>query len=956
MSAPAAGPSPPTEHWFPLVHRPLLTLCLCFLVGIWLGRRGPIHFGVWLGLGLAGAVTGAATRRLRVAGPAYCLGVLACGAFLACVQGLPRRDDIARFIRAGEPATVEGYVLSELPSRGYVRQYMLRAVRLEMGGTARKVSGRVLLRTHGRERLLDGLPVRCEGAVRAPQTATNPGEFDLAALLARRSVSATLNADSLASAERLPLPVQHRVRRAAAGLRRAVVSRLRASMPGPNAAFYTDMLASIVLGVEVTPIPEAAEEPFRRTGTIHLLVVSGSQLTLLVMLVLSLCSPRRSAVFRWIGALLRRRSGRPTRLTVHVRWWHALLALAALAFFALMVGMGPSVSRAIIMALLALAAGVLDRDYDPYTALGLAAAAICALDPNALFSIGAQLSFGATLGVLIALRTVPKATFRAPLPFRVLLVAAIASVGSWLIVTPLLAYHFRAFPLLGSAANVFAVPASAAAMVLTLVAIPLSVIHHALGALPLYPARWLVEGIIRVNVACEGLPGAYVSSTHFSALACCAWYAALAVIACAYRARVDVRAWLSPKRAAGLALVALVGLSVWFAIDAYRPAGLTVTFLDVGHGQCCVIQSPGGRTIMVDAGSGYTVSSGQQCAREVVLPFLAASGIKQLDAVVLTHPDADHCNALPAILGQIPVGVFLESFPAEGSEVYGLVKAAAESKHVPMARAAGGGVIDLGGGVRAEILWPTGAASDQAFDDNDQCLVLRITYGQVSILLPGDIGTDAEGELLRRSAPLSATVLQVPHHGSAHSSSWPFLEAVRPTVAVVSCVAGDPAHPAPNIQARYRDLGVDVRRTDRDGAVTIVTDGRSVTVHTHARRRAQNLSPVTEHAWASASSRRSGSVSANSAISGASFERKPSIRRRLISLRTSAASSCRRSRNLWTVLRSSGVSVAARGRSIGARPSVGSASGAAGAIVSGRAVCRSFTTTVPAARSPSRLL
>ncbi|MBM3473557.1 MAG: DNA internalization-related competence protein ComEC/Rec2 [Armatimonadetes bacterium] len=928
MSAPAAGPSPPTDHWFPLVHRPLLALCLCFLVGIWLGSRWPIHFGVWLGLGLAGAVAGAATRRLRVAAPAYGLGVLACGAFLACVQAMPRRDDIARFVRAGEPVTVEGYVLSELPSRGFLHQYVLRAVRLETDATDREVSGRVLLRTHGREQRLDGLPVRCEGTVRVPQAATNPGEFDLAALLARRRVSAVINVTSLAGAEHLPLPVEHRVRRGAASLRRTIVAQLRTSMPGPNADYYADLLASIVFGVEVTPVPQAIAESFRRTGAIHLLVVSGAQLSLIAMTVLFLCSPRRSAVWRWIGE----RMGRGDRrdMVPRIRCWQTVLAVGALAFFTLMVGTGPSVSRALAMVLLMLGAGIFDYDYDPYTALGFAAAAICLLDPAALFSIGAQLSFGATLGVLVALRSLAAATPHIPGPVPIVAWAGAGALGSWLIVTPLLAYHFGAFPLLGAVANVVAVPVCGVAMILTWIAIPLSWIHDSLGAIPLWPARVLMYGMTWVNEVCGNLRGAYVESTHFSALACISWYAALALIACAYRARVDLRTWLSPKRAAGLALVALVGLSVWFAIDAYRTDRLTVTFLSVGHGQCCVVQSPAGRALMVDAGSAETLGSGQQCAREVILPFLATRGIKRLDAVVISHPDADHCNALPAVLAEIPVGTILESFPAEGGEVYSLVKAAAAAERVPMRKAAAGGIIELGGSVWAEVLWPTGTASDRAFDDNNRSVVLRLTHGQVSVLLPGDIGVDAESELIRRNAPLSATVLQVPHHGSANSSSWPFLEAVRPMVAVASCKTADPAHPAPSIQARLNDLGVELWRTDRDGAVTVVSDGRQVTVNARGRRRAQNLSPVTEQAWASASRRRSGSVSASSAISGASRERSASISRRLISARTSASSSNLRSRNLWTVPRSSGVRLAARGRSIGARPSVASASAAGG--------------------------
>ncbi|MBM3498812.1 MAG: MBL fold metallo-hydrolase, partial [Armatimonadetes bacterium] len=542
-------------------------------------------------------------------------------------------------------------------------------------------------------------------------------------------------------------------------------------------------------------------------------------------------------------------------------------------FFALMVGTGPSVSRALIMAVLALAAGVFDLDYDPYTALSLAAALICAADPLALFSIGMQLSFGATLGVLIALRSLPERLRRRSLWLRVPVGTAAGSAGAWLIVTPLLAYHFHAFPIVGGLANLVALPAAALAMVLTQTAVILSFVHEAAGAIPLHPARWMVDAIVRVNDWCRALPGAYVDATHFSASTCALWYAALACVACAYRARLDWRPRLTPRQWVGVVLAVGVATSLWFALGAYQPDRLTVTFLDVGHGQCCLLETTAGRAMLVDAGSGYTLSAGDRCARDVILPYLRTRGIKRLEAIVITHPDADHLNAVPAILGALEVGVLLESFPAAGSSIYGGVRRAAQAAGVPVKMAAAGGVLHLGGDVRAEVLWPTGTESDRAFEDNDRSVVLRLTHRQVAMLLPADIGLEAEEELLKRGAPLAADVLQAPHHGSGESSSWAFVQAVSPSVAVVSCQAADPAHPAPVVEARLRDVGAELWRTDQAGAVTIVSDGRSVAVRGHARRRAQGLGL---RAASSASSSGSGSAFACASASSASFGRRAS--------------------------------------------------------------------------------
>jgi len=330
-----------------------------------------------------------------------------------------------------------------------------------------------------------------------------------------------------------------------------------------------------------------------------------------------------------------------------------------------------------------------------------------------------------------------------------------------------------------------------------------------------------------------------------------------------------------------------------------------------------VIEAPSGRALVVDAGSSYSLRAGQRCAQNVILPYLAVRGISRLDAVVITHPDADHCNALPGVLEAVPVGVVLESFPGVDSEVYASVKAAAAAARVPIVQAFAGGTINLGANARAAVLWPTGTPSDEAFDDNDRSIVLRLTHRQVTVLLTGDIGAEVESELLRRRATLAADLLQVPHHGSDRSSGWPFLQAVAPSVAVVSCQAGDPAHPAPLIESRLRELGTQVWRTDRAGAVTIVSDGRGIMVRGHAYgRRAQSRSPVWAQAWESASRTRSASVSASSATSAGSLGRSASMIRRPMSARMSAVSSDLRSRNRRIMRHSSGATLPALERSI----------------------------------------
>ncbi len=921
---------------WPLAGRPLLVLCLCFLVGIWLAHGSGLPLLCWGLLGLGGVAAGLAWHEGRLTPLGPCLGALACGALLHGLQTLPRRDDLRLFVAGGDSVTIQGFVMAELPQASDLRRFQVAARQLETPADPREVSGDVLVYGRPVEEHLEGEAVRCSGVCLGPGGASNPAQLDYAASLARRHVSAVLKAASIARIASASAPLAVRVERAAAGLRLAVFGRLNDSMPGANRALYAALVGSIVWGMQVTPVPEGVAELFRRTGTIHLLVVSGAQVTWLAGAVLFL--PRR----RWAAA----------------RWAHALLVAVPLIFFALMVGLGPSVSRAIALCVLSILAGVgrvRHYDYDSYVALGVAAALICAFDPSALFSIGAQLSFAATLGVICALRWLggPPAGRLGRVRHGLARLAA-AAAGAWLMTTPLLAYCFQAIPVVGSLANLVVVPLAAAVMACAVIAIPVSLVSHGLALLVGYAARTLVVGMLLTNGFFGQLPLAYVPLARFPAWGCAAWYGVLGLGVMLARGR--FRDELTPKRllAAGLA-VALV-LSLWFAATSYRHSSLEVTFLDVGHGLCCVVRSPSGRTMMVDAGSGYSQADGERCARDIILPFLASKRIERLDVVVMSHPDADHCNALPEVLDQMPTGLVLEGQSAPTEATYARVAEVAQRRRIPVRQTWAEGRIDLGEGVRADVLWPTGTLSDEALSRNNRCVVLQVRYGRTSVLLPADIEEEAQRELVRRGAPLAAQVLQAPHHGGKHAMNRDFLRAVSPQWAVISCPAGDPEHPHLATLRKLQDANVQIERTDHDGAVTILSNGLVVRLQSHLRRTAQNRSPAWPAALTSASITASGSRAADSWASAVSFPLTvPSICR-ASRCRTSGVSSNRRDRNRRNAASSSPVSWTAAVLTSACRSSGGGRDegSSAGAATSGSSLDRSLTTTVPAARSPSR--
>jgi competence protein ComEC len=470
----------------------------------------------------------------------------------------------------------------------------------------------------------------------------------------------------------------------------------------------------------------------------------------------------------------------------------ALGALVVVGGFATVVGPQPSVLRATLMAGLVLVALLLERDASVLNGLALAALVILAVRPADLHDPGFQLSFAATAGIVLA-----------PLPRNRLAAAVAVSAAAQLAVLPIGLAHFNQLSTIGVLANLGVVPLAGLATVLGLVAVAASAASTTLAGW-LFAAAWPVLLALRGLVAlAAAVPGAVVHVPAPGVLAIACYGAALALGLTAWRRRLTHR---RQARGMGAAAVVLVGVSGLLTLwPALRPADgrLRVSVLDVGQGDAIVIEGPDGRAVLVDAGAGgpYRLDAGER----VVAPFLWNRGVLRLAAIVVTHADVDHAGGMAAIRDLFTIREAWDGAPQAG----------------PLA---------LGGAT----ITPLTAASEGR---NDAARVLRIDFGLVSVLLASDIEGPGEQALVASGAPLRATVLKVPHHGSRTSSSPTFLAAVRPSVAVISVGARNVyGHPDAGVLGRLAAARADVYRTDRDGAILLDTDGRTLAITRWASR------------------------------------------------------------------------------------------------------------------------
>jgi len=797
----------------------LLYMSIAWVTGTYLGSKFALPWGIIFTSLIPFCLVPFLKHKTQLLIAGFCLLALF-GGLLRFQTSLPEvNEHKLQFYNGQGLVTIEGMVSNEPEPRNTTSIFEFSATKVQSNGDYVEASGKALIDVLRYQEYHYGDILSITGKLETPPQSE---DFSYKDYLARQGIYSVINYPSI---ELVDTDKGSKLLTRIYDLRSHLSQSLSQALPEPQAS----LAQGILLGLRGN-IPYSLNQAFARTGTTHVLAISGINITIVIGMLL--------AAGIWLFG---------KRYSIYI--W---LALLIIWLYALLTGMNPPVVRGAIMGSLFLIAELLGRQRNALTALTFAAAIMVGIQPQVLWDASFQLSFLAMAG-LILISPYLQAWGHQGMPNAAGKKSAAASLGRFavdsfaitlaalLATWPIIAYNFHLVSLVSLPATFFSVLALPAIIITTALVAGIGLLIPAL-AWVLGWISWLCISyfIFTVRVF-DALPLSSIRVESIEIWQIWVYYALLTVTVAAlyYRRQLSdllrrAASTISPYLHSASDFISKVpkkwiisplliaAIIIWVAILNMPDDKLHVSVLDVGQGDAILIQTPAHQKLLIDGGPSPRAIDLELSKK---LPFWD----RKIDVLILTEPQADHMAGFIEVLHNYKVLQVYEPGIAYESTIYQQWSSLVKIKAIDSEIARAGQQIELGDGINIEVLLPPSSLLQGTSDDVDNNgLLLRLSWGRISFLLTSDIRKEAEWYAVSQRANLRSTILKVAHHGSPTSTSDQFLAAVNPEIAVIS-VGADNRFGLPGAEVVDRlaaRVGSDrVYFTSTQGTIEFITDG-----------------------------------------------------------------------------------------------------------------------------------
>ena len=542
----------------------------------------------------------------------------------------------------------------------------------------------------------------------------------------------------------------------------------------------------ILLG-DTSDIESDIKDDFRECNLSHMLAVSGAHLSYLVLGINTVLSKKAFGI--------RRRK---------------ILSIIFILIFMVIVNMSPSVVRAGISTIIAIFATLIYRKQDTYTTISIALLLTLLNNPFAIFDFGLQLSYIATLSIIIFYSKFTQKQFNNKVK-KYLYESVMLTLSANILILPITIYEFNTIPINSIISNLLAGPLLGICIILGMFTVILSTVCFPVSKLIAFPLQIILKILIKIIELISKIPfGNYTVKTP--------WFI---VVVLTY-AIIATLIYNKKRITKILTMITLIIFIVMQVCDFINIDGkLKIYFIDVGQGDSMIVKTVRGKNILIDGGGSKDPD--YDIGEKILVPYLLDRRIKTLDYVIISHFDEDHATGVAQILGKIDVSSIILTRQLEENDIYRHILSIAKEKKIKLIYVKEGDVLKIGC-IKISIIHPENKLMINN-PMNNNSIVCKVEYNSFSMLLTGDIEMEAEELILRKNINLKADVLKVAHHGSKTSTTGEFLKAINPKVALIGVGKNNNfGHPSNEVIQRLKENGTRIYRTDENGEISITVN------------------------------------------------------------------------------------------------------------------------------------